>query len=915
EGLELEEIVVTALGISREKKGLTFAVDEVSSDELTTVKDANVINSLAGKSAGVFITRGGSGIGSSAKVIMRGNKSTTNGQPLYVIDGIPMTNSNTGDQSGVFGGSVDGGDGISNINSEDIESMSILKGASAAALYGSQAANGVILITTKKGVAGKPKISFSSSYITESVSQLPDLQYEYGQTGEGTETSWSSTRVDAPDHVEPFFQTGSSFINSISISGGTEKMQSYFSYSNTNAKGIVPTNELNRHNVAFNQTAKFFDNKLTLNANVNFINQKVKNRPAGGLYFNPLTGLYLFPRGLDFDNYKDNYEVYSADRNFNVQNWIADRDIQQNPYWILNRNLNKNVRNRGIASLSAKYMLTDWLSVQARGNMDRSFDRYTSDIYATTQGTLADANGRYIYRNTDNKQIYGDVILSANKRISDDLTLDVNLGTSHTNNNLYTVLADSKDANLSFANKFGLQFIENPIAGRLSEGVRRLKRNAIFASAQLGIKSTYYIDVTARNDFSSALPNDSYFYPSVGASVILSELMDVDAISFAKLRASYAIVGNDVPPYLINPQFDRGNVVNGQFELGSTAPDPNGDALVPEKSRSFEVGLDLRLLQNRVTLDLTYYRTNTTNQFIEIDASNSTLLDRFLVNGGDIQNSGIEAAIGLKVVDNTAFKWGSYLNFTANRNKVLEVNPLYDDADGFFLITNEAVNSYGYGLEKGEPFGGIYVVPFARDDQERIIIDADGKPMKGEGLKLVGNPSPDYMLGWTNEFSYKGVSLKFLIDGRFGGEVLSVTEALLDEHGVSQRTADARTAGGVTIDGATIDGSPVTSIPADVYYGAVGGRNGITENYIYDATNIRLRELAIGYSLPGSVMSKISFMESLKISLVGRNLFFFKNEAPFDPDVTFSTGVGLQGIDIFSLPASRTFGFNLSVGF
>jgi TonB-linked SusC/RagA family outer membrane protein len=875
-----------------------------------------VVNSLAGKVPGLFI-QNGSGVGSSAKVLLRGNKSTSNSQPLYVIDGIPMTNRNTGEQGGVFGGGIDAGDGISNINPEDIASMSILKGASAAALYGSQAANGVILITTKKGAAGKPKINFSTTYTTEKAAFIPEMQYKYGQTSDGALASWGP-EVNAPNHVDGFFQTGTNFTNSISVSGGTDNTQSYFSYSNTSSEGIVPTNELKRHNFNFNQTASFFDNKLTLNGSANFINQITDNRVAGGLYFNPLTGLYQFPRGQNFDDFADNYEVFSAARNINVQNWLADSDTQQNPYWILNRNKNKNKRNRVISALSAKYQLTSWLNIQARGNIDKTIDNFDHKIFATTQGTLSDPNGRYVLRNTDEQQIYGDIILGMNKNLTESLTFDFNLGTSHTKNIFYGLFADSKGGDLAFANEFGLQGMKNPVAAgtRLEEQLTRVKRNAVFASAQFGLSNTYYLDLTARNDWSSALPTESYFYPSVGASIVLSELMEIEALSFGKLRASYAIVGNDVPAYLTNSRDDRGRIINGQLSLSKEGPIP-GTTLVPEESRSFEVGLDLRFLQDKLTLDFTYYRTNTKNQFINISAPAGSGFERYLVNAGDIQNSGIEAALGYKLVNTPDFQWTGFLNFTRNVNEVIEVHPEFDKSeDGIFFITNEAVNSYQMGLKKGGSFGDIYGAQFARNEAGQILIDAEGKPMRDAAFGLLGNANPDFMLGLSNEFSYKGVSLRLLIDGRFGGEVMSITEAVLDLNGVSQRSSDARDAGGVAINGVSdADGTPVTTVDAELYYNAVGGRNSITENYIYDATNIRLRELSLGYSLPKSVMQNIGFVESVKLSIVGRNLFFFQNEAPFDPDVTFSTGVGLQGLDIFSLPSTRTLGFSLGLVF
>ncbi len=908
----LGEVVVTALGISREKSSLTYAVDEVGSTDLTTVKQTNVVNSLSGRVAGLIVNRSGSGVGGSARVVIRGNKSTTNNQPLYVVDGVPIVNTNGGTQGGVFGGGVDSGDGISNINPEDIESMSVLKGASAAALYGSQAANGVILITTKRGAAGAPKITVSSSYMNEKVKDIPDMQFKYGQTSPGAEFSWGGV-VNAEDHVEDFFQSGNTFINSISVGGGNETQQSFFSYANTTADGVMPTNDLKRHNFSFNTKANFFNGRLKLNGNVSFINQEVNNRPAGGLYFNPLTGLYFFPRGQNFNDFADNYEVYDQGRNLMVQNWVADRDIQQNPYWILNRNTNQNTRNRVMSTISVGYELADWLSVQARGSVDKSLDHYTQHVYASTQATLSDSNGRYVLRDSDDQQTYGDLIFTINKDFSRSINFSANVGMSHTKRLISTTFVDSKDGNLSFANQFGIQYLANPLGGIIREDLTRVKRNAVFASANLGINSTYYFDVTARNDWSSTLPNESYFYPSFGFSTVLSELISANWLDFAKARISYAIVGNDVPAYLANDKSERGDIQNGQLVLSQVGPIP-GTSLVPEESRSFEIGLEMNAFDNRAHLDVTYYKTNTIDQFINISAPAGSGFQRYLVNAGDVQNSGIEALVSYDIVKKSSVTWNASLNFTKNTNEVKEVHPEFDENDGVFFITDESVNSYRMGLSKGGSFGDIYGVQFVRDGQGRIQLDADGRPQKGD-FGLLGNPQPDYMYGFDNVVTFKGFTVRALIEGRVGGQVMSMTEALLDEYGVSQRTADDRDAGGVTVDAVAADGTPVNSVDAELWYGAVGGRNGITENYVYDATNVRLREFSIGYDFPASTMSRISFLSSIRFSLIGRNLFFLKNDAPFDPDVTFSTGVGLQGIDVFSLPPTRSFGFNLTLGF
>lgn len=912
QGVELDEIVITALGISREKKGLTYSVDEVDAVELTAVKDVNAINALSGKTSGLVINRNGGGVGGSTRITLRGNSSLTNNEPLIVVDGIPLTNNRLGGQANIFGGGIDTGDGIGNINPEDIESMSVLKGASASALYGSQAANGVLLIVTKKGAEGKTKVNVSSSLVTETAAYKPEFQFDYGQTSEGAEFSWGD-KVSADDHISDFFKTGINWINAISLSGGRKGMNTYFSYSNTRASGILPGNKLTRHNLNFNQSANFFDDRLEVSSTINFINQDVDNRAAGGLYFNPLSGLYFFPRGLDFNEYETNFETFSSERNISLQNWVADRDIQQNPFWILNRNANENIRNRAIGAVTAKININDDLSLRLRGNIDKAIDRFEHKIHAGTQATLSDPNGRYILRNVDDTQNYGDLILSYNKYLNDNLSLDVNVGGSNTINKFYVEAFDSQGADLRFANKFSLQNIMQPNSGAL-QAINRVKTQAVFASAQVGLNNTWYLDLTGRNDWTSSLPGDSFFYPSIGVSAVLSELIDSKQLDFAKVRLSYAQVGNGVASYVTNSPTDNNSIssVTG-LQVNTVGPLP-GTTLEPEKTNSFEAGLDLRMLSNRMRLDFTYYNTNTINQFLRINAPLGSGFSQYLLNAGDIQNSGIEALLSYKILEGTGLAWDASLNLTKNNNKILELHPELDN--GIFYINPAGVNSYAMVVSEGGSFGDIYGRTFLRDDAGSIVVDADGRPQPTEGaLEYLGNPNPKFMLGFNNEIKIKDFTIRLLIDGRFGGEIMSVTEALLDEFGVSKRTGDARDAGSVEIDGVMEDGTAVTSVDPEAYYTAIGGRSGITEAYMYDATNIRLRELSIGFGLPKSLTDQVGFLDNARLSIVGRNLFFFKNNAPFDPDVTFATGVGFQGVDVLSLPSTRSFGFNLSVGF
>lgn len=918
EGVALDEVVVTALGITREKKALTYASQEVSGAELTRVKDANVVNSLSGKAAGVFINRSASGVGGSARVVLRGNKSTRDNQPLYVIDGVPMFNFSPSQPTDVWGqangaGSPgrDGGDAISNINPEDIESISVLKGASAAALYGSQAANGVILVTTKKGASGSSKITFSSNLTTETAIERPELQFAYGQTATGSLDSWGA-KVNAADHVEDFFRTGQTWINSLAFTGGNQTAQTYFSYANTKSTSILPNSDFNRHSFSFRENASFLQDRLNLSATINFLTQKANNRPSSGLYFNPLTGLYFFPRGLNFNEYRDNYEVFSGSRNTFVQNWVADKDDQQNPYWVINRNTNTDVRNRLFSTVSAGLKLTDWLSVQARGNVDKTYDTYDQRAYASTQATLANSNGRYILQKSEGTQLYGDLIFLVSPKTTGALSVNATLGTSTTDTRFATDFYDSYNANLRFANVFSLQNINQPGA-TFQQSLTRRRLNAVFGSLQLGLNRSIYLDVTGRNDWSSTLAftgNTSFFYPSVGVSAVLSEMMELPNIDFLKVRASYAVVGNDVTAYATNP-LNTISSVNG-LQVNTVGPLP-GTELQPEKSKSLEAGLDIRMFSNRVSLDLTYYKTNTTNQFIRIGAPFGSGFSQYLINAGDIENKGIEAMLSITPVSTSTLEWTTNFNFTRNQNTIVSLSD--ELSNGTFYINDPGVNNYGMVIREGGSFGDILGKTFERDEKGNILVDDTGKPIGG-ALDIVGNPNPDFMLGWNNNIRMGNLSIGILFDGRFGGEVMSITQAMIDELGVSQVTADARDNGGIDVGAVNADdGSPAGSLNAQTFFQAVGGRAGITEYYVYDATNIRLRELSVSYKLPTSVVSKLGPIKGLQLSLVGRNLFFVMNNAPFDPDLSMSTGTGLQGVDVFSIPSTRSLGFNLTAQF
>ncbi|MDB5088789.1 MAG: SusC/RagA family TonB-linked outer membrane protein [Mucilaginibacter sp.] len=930
---QLTEVVVTALGIKKSEKSITYSSQQVSGDELTRVKSDNLMNSLNGKLSGVTISPSASGVGGSAKVILRGNKSAgSNNQPLYVVDGIPISNganangqpnstygTNVGQGGGVMGVSAnqDGGDGISNLNPDDIESISVLKGASASALYGSQAQNGVILITTKKGKAGKTQINFSSSFTSDHIAYKPEFQNSYGQTSPGATTSWGSSISGATDNLSQFYQTGTNWTNSINISGGSDIAQSYFSYANTTAKGVEPGNKLGRNNLNFRETGHFLNNKLTVDGNVNYITQKINNSPGLGLYLNPLTGLYLFPRGLDITPYKNQFELapVAGGNGAPTQNWPFNEDVQQNPWWITNRNPNNAQRNRILINASAKYDITKWLNIQARGNIDRSNDIYEQDLYAGTNPVLAKANGQLLLSNQTTEQKYGDVLLSFTVPGKSDFKVDGVLGGSITDAITHGTVIGPDVSNsytapgLTIPNVFTPQNIVvlpggSPVSA-LQENHNQIQ--SVFANVNLSYKNWAYLTLTGRNDWSSNLaftPNDSYFYPSAGLSLILNQMFELPKeITYAKVRGTYAQVGNTVPPYVTNPltHFNTG----GGVLLNSVAPFP---LLKPEKTKSFELGTDLRFFDDRLSFSFTYYKSNTLNQFIKVIPSYTTTFSQGYVNAGNIQNSGIEFMLGYDVIKSTAFSWNTSINGSANKNKVIDV----DSKDGInqFILTPNFNNTYESVLNTGGSYGDIYGVTFKRDAQGRILIGAGGTPEVNNGYNYIGNQSPKLQLGWNNSFKYNRFSLSFLVDGKFGGQVLSLTQAVMDQYGVSKVSGDARSNGGVKINGVdAATGSAITSVDPKTWYSTVGGRAGITEDYIYSATVVRLREASLGYTLPFTKGP----VKSLRLSVVGRNLIYFYKKAPFDPEVTMSSGNGLSGVDVFNQPATRNIGFNLNV--
>jgi len=900
---KINEVVVTAMGIERKAKSLTYATQQLAGNELTRAKDANMINSLQGKAAGLVITPNATGAGGSSKILLRGNKSAWgNNQPLIVIDGIPMNNPETTQLAEEYEGR-DGGDALANLNPDDIASLNVLKGASAAALYGSMAANGVIMITTKKGREGATRVDFSSNITLETRLSSPKLQSEYGAVVTGDQlgaTSWGEKISNAPakNRMKDFFRVGSSYINSVTINGGTEKVQSFVSYANTTSLGIMPTNNFYRHNMSVRETFNLFGDRLTVETSLSYIDQKATNRPHGGTYNNPLTGLYTFPANGDFNYYKNEYEVFDGGRNLYAQNWYTTiGDFSSNPYWVLNRTQSTEKRNRFMASAKANLKITDYLNIQGRLSVDQTYDKYERKWHATTSEIWAPGgNGRFRTERFEPKQFYGDMMVNFNKTFNESWEVNASVGTSFMDTKTLKAVIDSDKLGLDQPNFFVPENIRGNGSERVSSPQKRL--NSVFGTAQVGYKGMIYLDVTGRNDWSSTLAftnNISYFYPSVGLTLLVNEMVPMgDWINLLKLRGSYSIVGNDIPAYITYPM-DGYNL--GALEANDRAP---FDEMKPEKMHSMEFGFDLAMLDNHLNMDFTYYKTNNKNQYFQISAPLASGYSSYYINAGDIQNTGFEASVSYRYDINREWSWKPDFNISYNNNKIKKLDDRL--ADGVQLGSGAG---FRFMLKEGGSFGDIYGYVLERDENGVIQVSDSNVPVRSSSNdNYLGNVNSKWHLGWGNTVTYKDFSFYLLVDGKIGGHTIGMTQSYLDYYGVTQDTADARNNGGV-------DRGNGEKIPAETYYQSVAGKDSASSEYVYSATNFRLREISLGYTF----RNLIAPSKNLSISLIARNLFFLYKDSPHDPGMSVSTHNGWQGFDSFGLPATRSYGINIKATF
>ncbi|WP_348726233.1 SusC/RagA family TonB-linked outer membrane protein [Parabacteroides goldsteinii] len=939
---KLDEVVVTALGMKRDKKALGYAMQELKGDELLSSREPNLANSLSGKVSGLQIVRSSNGVGGSSKIVLRGNNSLTgSNQPLIVVDGTPMDNF-TGGVDDVWGNSgADMGNGLSDINPEDIESMTVLKGASAAALYGSRAGNGVILITTKSGKKNEGLgITVNAGITTESIFLKPDMQNSFGQGSVGaydnqsrlswgpkaegqTVTDWMGRQVPLRtyDNIDAFFNTGTSFNEGISFQQNIKGTSVFSSINRSDDAGITPESKLNKTNITLRATT-FLDEaeKWKVDAKVNYINLNAHNRPIQGVNpSNAFNTIYNLPRSLNVADFKN-----SVDEDGNMIWWDASKNPQENPYWVTKYRQNNDTRNRLLGNIALKYAPTNWFNIELRGGTDYYTTTKNEKVYAggnTTPSGLYSEGSETFYENNYS------FLATANKdnlidRLGGFVTFGGNLMIQR------RTKMNASAGELLVPNLFSLNNgINKPTV--TSELIRR-KMNSLYGSLQLNWDGYLFLDITARNDWSSTMSkaNRSYFYPSVSLSGVISDMVPKlggqmpEWFTFAKVRVSYAEVGNDLDPYQL-----YNNFTVGKDENGNTTAAPGNvlydSSVRSELIKSWEAGFDIRFFNNRLGLDAAWYKTNATRQLLNLPMDPFSGYSSRKVNAGNIQNEGVEISLNGLILDNPkGLSWNSTAQFSLNRNKIIDLYP------GVTLYDIKTLDAIQIVAVQGSYYGDIYGQTFQRVEDKndpnygKIIVGEDGLPLITTGKSKVGNQSPDWMLGWTNSFSYKGFNLSFLVDFRIGGDLYSATASNLYTRGnaagtvVNGERQDFIVPNSVvqTPNGYTENKVPVTH---QNYWERIGstGNYGLPEMYTYDATNIRLRNITLGYDFNKAMLKNTPF-QRLRLSATCNNVWMIHYNLPgIDPESVSATNTNATGFENGAAPTSRSFTFNVTVGF
>lgn len=922
ESQQMEEVVVTALGIKRQVRGLTYATQQLDGATVNNARDnsGNVLSSLTGKVAGAVVTTAATGPGASARVVLRGNKSITgNNNALIVVDGVPYDNSSAQQASGTtynYGTS----DGAANINPDDIESINVLKGPSAAALYGSRAANGAILITTKQGRAGRYQIDYNGSASLDQVNLLSRFQNSYGRgnggvTGTNVGESWGPQGRTYKNNVRDFFENAATFNNSVSTYGGTEKVQGYVSYTNNKIGGIIPGNDLKRNSLNLRVNTELIP-KLKTDVKLNYVNQQIDNRPRLGDMGIPVE-VYVMPRDMDKAELQD-YETIDPVTGEPQRKYWSGSAVYDNPYWSTNRTSVNEVRDRITAMGSATYQLTDWLNVMGRFSYDKYIDKTDGSFYAGTV-SIGDVRpgGKYFETHARYQERNFDLLFNGKNSISEAVKITYNVGASSLDRR-YSSFQNMANG-LSIPNEFSLKMATTPEFLLINGYQRRL--NSIYGSAQLAFFDNIFLDMTARNDWTSTLKSPhSYFYPSIGVSAIFNEWLKLPAwVSYGKLRASYTQVGNDPDPYLLQQLYPFGLGAGKGFI--SRSPIKMIPELKPELTKSYETGLDMKFFANRLGFDLTLYKSNTINQLLTLGLPMASGYSRQYINAGNIENRGIEVQLTASPLKKENLEWQTTVNFAANTNKVIE---LHEKTKRATITENTKYASVV--VNEGERYGDLYGYKWKVDGQTgKYVVDNSGLPVVEANQKL-GNFNPKALLGWSNSVRYKNFTVNALIDTRIGGEIVSGTSAYLAAFGVADYTADYRD-GGLVLDAVDASGAANTkAITAQQLWTRVSqnGRDAWGEFFTYDMTNVRLRELSVSYKFN---LKNTAAIKSAQLMLTGRNLFFFyrgkskldipgigKTDNPIDPEAALGAG-NFQGVEVGLPPTVRSFGLNVKLTF
>jgi TonB-linked SusC/RagA family outer membrane protein len=942
EALGLQGITVTALGLRREKQTLGYSVQDLQGDEIAAVPEVNLVNSLQGNVAGVNITNAGPTGGSSRIVIRGANSITGNNEPLFIVDGFPVDNNAPRNQG--YGG-IDYGNAISDLDPANIENISVLKGPAAAALYGSQAANGAVVITTKSGT-GSPSgglgMTVTASYTMETPLKLPDYQNEYGQglfgefkwvDGQGAglwdfvDESWGPKLdgrpidqftgpgmpwVAHPDNVRDFFETGRTLNTNVAVSRASENSNVRLSVSNMNLDGMSPGNIMNRLNLGIKGGANITD-RLTANASVTYVDQDTENRPGTGYdEDNPMQQFIWFGRQVDMNalkNYRCTGDEVTPCTIGGQYNW--NYNYHNNPYWEALVNENFDERDRIIGNGDVSFQVNDWITATGRVGRDWSRDHRKRNI---EWYSLDDAGDGGFDEDTYYRSLTtADLLVSATRQLTSDINMDVTAG-SYIAKNKYE-RASAGVTKLTVPSVFT---IDND-AGTVdpTDYLREYETRSVYGSVSLNYRGFWNVDLTGRNDWSSTLPEgeNSYFYPSVSTAFVFTDAFDMagDLFSSGKIRASWTRVGNDTDPYQLQSVLNSSQAFNGAPMFGIPNEIPNVD-LRPEETTAWEVGTDLGFFNERLGFVLTYYDRKTRDQIMGVQISTASGYSAQRLNAGEVRNWGWEVLLkAMPVRLDNGFRWNVTANWSKNNSEVTE---LYGDLETLVLGSYWSMN---IEARKGEAYGVFYGNGYLLDDQGRWMLNGDGLPRRDTNRRILGNYNPDWIGGLQNRFSYGAFDLSVLVDGQKGGDIFSVTNWFGEYAGVLKSSLRGREIDycdpGIVVEGVLPDGSingdgvdDVTVCPQD-YFGANYGNQ---EASIDDATYIKLREVRLGYELPGSFISRLGF-SSGNVALIGRNLFLWApNIDNIDPETAFDNS-NVQGIEFGQFPSARSIGLSFTI--